>query len=96
MKIVRDGENPICSSTNSLINKLINSRFMVYFQADIDYLYKLTVDRKSFTSHPLACLHSKWKLWVLPSMSSINDKTKLIKINHALNWIQFILKTSWK
>lgn len=53
MKIVRDGENPICSSTNSLINKLINSRFMVYFQADIDYMYKLTVDRKSFISHPL-------------------------------------------
>ena len=62
MKIVRDGENPICSSTNSLINKLINSRFMVYFQADIDYLYKFTVDRNSFISHLLACLHSKWKL----------------------------------
>lgn len=65
MKIVRDGENPICSSTNSLINKLINSRFMVYFQADIDYLYKFTVDRNSFISHLLACLHSKWKLWVI-------------------------------
>ena len=58
MKIVRNGENPICSSTNSLINKLINSRFTVYFQADIDYLYKFTVDRKSFTSYPLACLLS--------------------------------------